>query len=55
MPYAANLNKEQRARVEAFASRLYDKYNPRADIEINVSKQDCSNEAIKKLFPKRNK
>jgi hypothetical protein len=47
------LTKEQSEAVEREALRLYDKYNPDADVKINVSKQECINRARAKLFPQR--
>jgi len=35
--------------IEREALRLYDLYNPRSHVVINVSKQDCINEARRKL------
>lgn len=48
------LTNEQKRQIEELALKLYDKYNPRYQIKINVAKDKCIREAEKRLgFKKR--
>ena len=48
---AVKLTREQRDRIDALADRLYDDANPQPHVRIKVSKQQCIDEARKRLFP----
>lgn len=43
------LTKAQKEVVEREALRLYDKYNPEPELEIKVSKQECLDQAKRRL------
>lgn len=43
------LTKAQKEVVEREALRLYDKYNPAPELEIKVSKQECLDQAKRRL------
>ena len=49
------LTKEQAEAVEREALRLYDEYNPRSELQINVGKHECIKRARRKLFSQARK
>jgi hypothetical protein len=50
IPYFA-LSTSEKARVERLALRLYDRMNPDQDRVINISKEECLQAAMARLFP----